>query len=622
MRAHRRVLMRCGVVAAVAAVLVVAVATPAFAHATLQETSPAPGQVLDSAPKEITLGFNEPVEVSIGALRVYNSRGERLDIGGVSHPGGDQSRVRVTAPKLDKDSYVVTWRVISADSHPVSGAFTFQVGSGAPAGNLQSLTERLLANQGGDNTVGFLYAVARFAVFASLALLIGAAAFLVLIWPSGRESKGAARLVWAGWIGAFVATAAGIALDGAYAAALPLGDAFKPSVIGDVLDTRFGRVWLLRLVLLVLALPLLRLLVNRRPVIEYPLPRWWRPAAAVIGAGLVLTPGLSGHAGTGDLVPFALLADAMHISGVSLWLGGLIVLVAVVLRRRNIEELRSVVPRFSRLALAAVCFIVATGAFQAWRQLGSISNFRDTDYGKLLAAKLLAFGALIITAAFSREIVNRRFIASRPAPTSAPPSRVPVTAGGPPLSSGDDLGGRNGGDGGNGGDDVGADDDMDEAEIDEWEARNLRRHVGLEVVIAVIILSIASLLVNAAPAVSVNESGASGVTLRSEAIAVDVTAIPGRPGRNELHFTAFSPQGGPLALPQVGGLEQVGEFQASASLTQRDIAPIPIPVRRAGPGHYIASGISLPIPGDWTLTIRALVSETDEAAVAGKISIR
>jgi copper transport protein len=607
---RRRVLARVAAAAVLAAVLVAAAAPPAFAHAALEETTPAPGQVLDRAPKTATLRFNESVEVALGAIRVFNSRGDRLDVGSASHPSGEQRQVRVSLPKLEKDSYVVTWRVISADSHPVSGAFTFQVGSGAPAGNLQSLADRLLANQGGDNTVGFLYAVARFTVFASLALLVGAAAFLVAIWPQGRESKGAARLVWAGWIGAFVATAVGIALDGAYAAALPLGDAFKPSVVGDVLDTRFGRVWLLRLVLLVAALPLLRLLVNRRPVVEYPLPRWWRPAAVVVGAALLFTPGLSGHAGTGDLVPFALIADAIHIGAVSLWLGGLVVLVTVVLRRKNLDELRTVVPRFSQLALTAVCVIVATGAFQAWRQLGSLSNFRDTDYGKLLAAKLLAFGALIITAAFSREIVNRRFAARRPAP--APQPRVPVTAGGAPLPPDQGIAGGDNGD----------DDDIDEAEVDVWEARNLRRHVALEVVIAVVILSFASLLVNAAPAVSVNDSGAAGVTLRSAEATVDVTAIPGRPGRNELHFTAFSPQGGPLTLPTVGGLDQVGEFQVSATLPSRGIAPIQIPVRRITPGHYIAPGVSLPIPGDWTLTVRALVSEANEVALAGKLSIR
>jgi copper transport protein len=609
---RRRFLWRFAAVPVVAAVLVAAAATPAFAHATLEETSPAAGQVLDQPPKSLTLGFNESVEIALGAIRVFNSKGERVEIADTSHPAGQQSRVQADLPNLDDDSYVVTWRVISADAHPVRGAFTFQVGKGAAAGNLQGLTERLLANQGGDNTVGFLYAVARFGVFASLALLIGAAAFLILVWPAGRESKGAARLVWAGWIGAVVTTVVGIALDGAYAAALPLGDALKPSVISDVLDTRFGRVWLLRLVLLVLAVPLLRFLVNRRPVVEYPLPRWWRPAAVVVGVGLLLTPGLSGHAGTGDLVPLALIADVAHVGGVSLWLGGLVVLLAVVLRRKHLDELRTVVPAYSRLALGAISVIVVSGAFQAWRQLGSLSNLRDTDYGKLLAAKLLAFGVLIITAAFSREIVNRRFRSPRPTPTPAPPPRVPVTAGGPPLPP--DAGGDEGG-----GD--GVDDDGDEAEEDAWEMRNLRRHVGLEAVIAVVILSIAALLVNAAPAVSANESGVSGVTLRSDQLRVEVTATPGTPGRNEMHFTAFSPEGAPLAIQQSGGLSEVGEFQASASLPSRGIAPIVIPVRRAGPGHWIGSAVNLPIRGDWNLTIRVLLTETDQAALAGKLPI-
>jgi len=611
-RRRRRYLWRGAAVPLIAALFVAASATPAFAHADLLQTSPAAGQVLDRPPKTLTLGFNESVEVALGAIRVYNSKGERLDTGSASHPTGQQSRVQVSLPKLENDSYVVTWRVISADSHPVQGAFTFQVGRTAAAGNLQSLSQRLLSNQGGDTTVGFLYAVARFGVFASLALLIGAAAFLVLVWPAGRESRGAARLVWAGWIGAVVATVVGIALDGAYAAALPLGDALKPSVISDVLDTRFGRVWLLRLVLLLLAIPLLRLLVNRRPVLEYPLPRWWRPAAAVVAVGLLLTPGLSGHAGTGRLVPLAIIADLAHLGGVSLWLGGLVVLLVVVLRRKHLDELREVVPRYSQLALAAISVIVVSGAFQAWRQLGSLSNLRDTDYGKILTAKLLAFGVLIITAAFSREIVNRRFRSPRPNPAPAPPPRVPVTAGGPPLppDAGRDEGGGDG-----------VDDDDDEAEEDAWEMRNLRRHVGLEAVIAVVILSIAALLVNAAPAVSVNNSGASGVTLQSDQVRVDVSAIPGAPGANELHFTAFSPEGAPLAITPSGGLSEVNEFQVSASLPSRDIAPIPIPVRRIGPGHYISSGVNLPIRGDWNLTIRVLLTETNEVALTGKLPI-
>src|SRR5207244_12102053 len=133
-----------------------------------------------------------------------------------------------------------------------------------------------------------------------------------------------------------------------------------------------------RRVMRALAVLLRRRAGTRRPGVAYPLPRWWRPAAAVVAVGLLLTPGLSGHAGTGDLVPLAIIADVAHLSGVSLWLGGLVVLLVVVLRRKHLDELREVVPRYSRLALAAISVIIVSGAFQAWRQLGSLSNLRDT----------------------------------------------------------------------------------------------------------------------------------------------------------------------------------------------------------------------------------------------------
>jgi putative copper export protein len=68
--------------------------------------------------------------------------------------------------------------------------------------------------------------------------------------------------VWTGWIGAGVATIAGIALEGVYGAALPLTKVFDPSVFGDVLETRYGRVSVVRLVLLLLVYPLLRVLFS------------------------------------------------------------------------------------------------------------------------------------------------------------------------------------------------------------------------------------------------------------------------------------------------------------------------------------------------------------------------
>ena len=93
MKARRRYFWRIAAVPVAAVLFVAASASPAFAHATLLQTSPAAGQVLDQPPKTLTLGFNESVEVALGAIRVYNSKGERLETGGASHPTGQQSRV-------------------------------------------------------------------------------------------------------------------------------------------------------------------------------------------------------------------------------------------------------------------------------------------------------------------------------------------------------------------------------------------------------------------------------------------------------------------------------------------------------------------------------------------------
>ena len=109
---------------------------------------------------------------------------EPVDVGTPEHPGGDAQEVSVVdVPELEDGTYVVTWRVISADAHPVRGAFTFTVGTtSTTAKEAQGLAQRLLTDEGGDTAVGVLFAISRFGAFAGLAVLIGAAAFLAYVW--------------------------------------------------------------------------------------------------------------------------------------------------------------------------------------------------------------------------------------------------------------------------------------------------------------------------------------------------------------------------------------------------------------------------------------------------------
>ena len=167
------------------------------------------------------------------------------------------------------------------------------------------------------------------------------------------------------------------------------------------------------------------------------------------------------------------------------WLGGLVLLLLVVLARTDPDELRQGINRYSALALGAIVALVITGSFQAWRQVGSFSALRDTDYGKLLIAKLVAFAALIVAAAFSREVVNRRFRLPPPddrddlggdAETDLPIEvpAVPVAVGAPSGGSSDPGSSRlamatNGFRSGHNGDHAGPEDFDDEWEEDDDE---------------------------------------------------------------------------------------------------------------------------------------------------------
>jgi copper transport protein len=607
------VIRRLLALGALVVALVVAAAAPASAHATLLTTEPQNGGVYDTSPSQVKLRFSEPVEVSLGGIRVFSSDRDRVVTGSPEHPDGNQSEVAVPLPKLENGTYVVTWRVISADSHPVEGAYTFQVGPKATLTkkNAQGVATSLLASTGGSKTVGVLYGIDRAALFGALAVLIGGMVFLVAVWPRGRDDRRAARVVWGGWIGVAVTTVLGIALEGVYAAGLSLTKVFDPTVFRDVLDTRYGKVALVRLALLVVAYPLLRMLL-RRPSAEHPLRAWWMLAAGLVGLGLSVTPGIGGHAGTGIQTGLAIPADMVHVAAMACWLGGLVLLCVAVLPKGDADELRTVLPRYSALALGAIVALIVSGGYQAWRQVGSIDALKDTDYGRLLIVKLVVFAALIIAAAFSREIVNRRFRGLPPADdenTVTVQEQVPATVG-VSLSGAGAAGsvpagqGRFDGDGYDGG--------WDDDTTDEEEVRRLRRSVAVEVLIAAVILSVTALLVNAAPARSV-ETQPVALTLKSDQVWVYVDVAPGIAGPNDMHFTA---------LPTGGGPATIDDMTVQLTRPGEDLPPFTVPLQKLGNGHYYAPLYDIPYPGKWQMTIRVQLGATDEAVLVSPFSVR
>ncbi|HEY7439630.1 MAG TPA: copper resistance protein CopC [Acidimicrobiia bacterium] len=598
-------------VLALVAVVIGVWAAPASAHATLESTTPPAGDDLVHSPSVVGLHFDQTVEVKLGGIRVYDSNRNRVsDVGAPEHPGGSGRDVQVSMPKLRDGTYVVTWRVISADSHPVSGAFVFSVGTPSKSNDAASgVASSLLGSQGGSKTLGFVDGIARYGVFLGLTLLVGACAFLLLVWPDGRNRRRVAQIIWASWAVTLVSTLIGFALEGPYGAGLGFADAFKPSLWSDVWGTSFGHIWIARAVLLLAAIPLLRMLLPRRgPAAEHPLPRWWAPVGVVIGLVLCATPGLSGHATTGRWTLLAKAADTLHVGGVALWLGGLVILFAALLPAADERLLRATVPRFSRFALLAMAVIVVTGVFQTFRQVNRLGAFLDTDYGELLLAKILVFLVLMVVAAFSRDLVARRWgVPEEDIGQSTPVVPGPMPAGGGGVAIAEPQV-----------DDPELDVDLDEYPdgfiLDEPTAKKrLKRAIFVELAIAAVILGLTAALVNSAPPRELVQNGPYIATLKSPSLWFDTEMAPATSGSNSLHLTALTPEGAPSDTLQMS---------AQLSQSSNNIAPINVQLIRAGPGHYISNGLAVPFAGTWKLVVRALVTPTNEAVATGNVPIR
>jgi copper transport protein len=161
-------------------------------------------------------------------------------------------------------------------------------------------------------------------------------------------------------------------------------------------------------------------------------------------------------------------------------------------------------------------------------------------------------------------------------------------------------------------------DDFDDDFDDDLERRTLRRLVTFEVVLAVAILAVSALLVNAQPGRTALKTlafsgGSTGLTLKSNEIWVDLTFAPGTAGANDIHINTLLPSG-----------ETIAPLDLKMTLDQpsKGIAPLDIPLIHAGPGHYIATGVTIPLTGQWRVTARALLTPTNEATVVGAVTIR
>jgi copper transport protein len=262
---------------------------------------------------------------------------------------------------LPEGHYVVTWRVLSKDGHPVSGAFSFGVGTIAVPGSATSTGNGTSVNTvPSGSTAPWPVVVIRLAGYLAFALFVGVAAFVLLCAPSRSNDPTLQLLARGGLLGGAIAAVAAILVQGPYAAGVSMSRVFDMRLLQETLSSPFGTAMIWRLGLY----GVLGVLIWRLPRILTELGTWLVPAAVVATAATIAA---AGHAATSG--PIDLLVDALHALTAAFWVGGLVALAGL---GRSVEP--RVLHRFSTLAMVSVLTLVVTGALNSLRHLTAVEQ--------------------------------------------------------------------------------------------------------------------------------------------------------------------------------------------------------------------------------------------------------
>lgn len=360
--------MRRGVliVAALGALLVPGTA---FAHATLQHTSPGFRERLTSSPRLVVLRFDQYVQAVPGSVRLYSSHGS---VGGVE-ARSDGRYLKASLPRLPRGAYTVRWHALSGDGHVVSGVFTFGVRENAPP-----VTDAFGAS-GPTRTED----VVRWAYFLALALLVGGLGFRLLVLRRPLPPRAEKRFFVSTGIGAVATLNIGITaflLRAEDALQLPFGRLLYGD-LSPIAQSRFGRAFIAMTLGFALVTAFLFLAwLTDRTVLLWP--------AFLLGLGFVSGLSLSGHSAVDRGASWkSQLADWAHLSAACLWIGGLIQL-ALVVWPLVPEARRSAFLAFSRLATVCVGVLLAAGVYLSILRLPALNDLWTTGYGHVLLVKI------------------------------------------------------------------------------------------------------------------------------------------------------------------------------------------------------------------------------------------
>lgn len=558
------------------AVMVLAIPSAARAHARLVASDPPGGATLETAPGQVVLTFSERIETTFAGVQVFDPGGQRVEAGEALVV--DTQVTVPLQPPTAPGTYTVVFRIVSGDSHPVESSFTFVYAPSAPppspspepsssdepspseSEGVASVSSeaappppRVELETAGPGTAVGLWAtraVNYLALTAVVGLLLAAGVLLAngrSLEPTQRRAlrlAAVAALLWA-------LTAAGLFSYGlSNAAARPLPEALSGDLPARFLATRFGAALPVQAVIAVAAAFAAALAHTLRTA---------RAALALVAVG-AFAPVWWGHAGTAEPAAIALINDWIHVAAVTVWVGGLAVLTAFLLRPVNGTQLGLAVParRFSRLAGWALAGVLLTGSVNAVLNISAPGQLTGTTWGRLVLLKLALLAGIAALGWRSRTRLLPR------------------------LSAGRDPAG----------------------------ARQAFRRLALaEVGLMVLAFGAATGLASSIPAEAEAASRIASIASAFGDGQINLTIDPAVVGPNVMHLYYLDDAGRPRAVTEPNLTLTVPEAEVNVELF------------RAGPGHFTALSQQLPVAGDYQATIGADV-DGESVTTTATLTIR
>ena len=372
------------------------------AHGLLRRSSPAAGDTLSVAPRELRLAFSEPVQLPFVRVELLGPGDVSVQLAALITAADSPQVVIASLPQAlpAAGAYMVRWQAAGRDGHPVRGSFEFVVQAGAaglaaapaatPPPTVTHHDPATFPESRGFDAGSPGYVAVRWLTYIALLAALGLVAFRFLVLPRAganavtARAAEATRQTWPWVLGLLLLAllfrlgAQSLAMSGS---PVPAGE-----TASMLTRTTWGWGWLLQAAGTLLAL--IGWLWARRSVAG-----WGLLAAAVLV--LAWAPALSGHAAASPRPLLSVLMDGLHVLGAGGWLGGLLAMITIGIPaawRLGPDERGSAVAAlfwaFSPTALVFAGLVALTGVYAAWLHLGSVPALWQSTYGQVLLIKL------------------------------------------------------------------------------------------------------------------------------------------------------------------------------------------------------------------------------------------